>query len=287
MPSFSQRHAPPPRLLGPEIPVGVRRAIDSWFVERNIDPHEIRNRIYQGAGYGDVNDVIDDVRDRWGEDEGDELVRDLEDDPAVARWEIDSDARRDAAAKAVFHHMPEPLYLDYLEEAFAEYVRDRSIVSQPEYIEYMDDPRAAPLRYLNDLFAARRIAYRFNEDGRAEWHGDEGAYDEVIRPALDALDDDRLRTPRREYGDALGGLRRGDRVGNKNAIRDASNAVESTMKALLDARELPRPDKEAADVLWEALRAGGVVAERTKGRGLRPLASRQPVRASRPRSGLR
>lgn len=264
MTSFSERHAPPPRSLGPEIPAGVRRAIDLWLVDEGVDPDEIRRRIFQRAGYADVSDVVDDVRDRWDDLQAAVLLRLLAEDPDVARWEIGSRSQRDAATKLVFHHIPEPLYLDYLEEAIAKHVRDRSFVVDPSYLDYVEDPRVAPVRYLNELFARRGIDYRFNEDGRAEWHGDEGAYTEVVRPALDALDDERLQTARRECGDSLVGLRRGDRVGNKNAIRDASNAVESTMKALLDAHGIPRPEKEAADSLWDALRDGGIVAERTK-----------------------
>ena len=42
------------------------------------------------------------------------------------------------------------------------------------------------------------------------------------------------------------GLRRGDREGFKNAIRDSSNAVETTMKAVIDARGLHRTGTETA-----------------------------------------
>src|SRR5581483_5797852 len=48
-------------------------------------------------------------------------------------------------------------------------------------------------------------------------------------------------------------LRQGGRVGDKNAVRDASGAVESAMKALLDAYGVPRTGKEPADSLWELL----------------------------------
>ena len=68
MSSFSQEHAPPPRSLGPEIPVGVRRAITSWFDERGVATDEILRIFFQRRGYGDVVDVEADVRDRWGEE---------------------------------------------------------------------------------------------------------------------------------------------------------------------------------------------------------------------------
>ena len=57
MPSFSDRHAPPRRPLGPAIPAGVRRAIDSWFAEQeqDVDPEDVRRRVFQRAGYGDAD----------------------------------------------------------------------------------------------------------------------------------------------------------------------------------------------------------------------------------------
>jgi hypothetical protein len=120
----------------------------------------------------------------------------------------------DAASKRVFHYMPEALYLDYLDEAIAEYVRPRS-------------------------FAVNR----FNADGRAEWHGDEGGYNEIIRPALDALDaldDARLAGCRQEFAAALGHLRAGTPKDREDAIEEAAKAVESAMKVLLAAHGVER-----------------------------------------------
>jgi hypothetical protein len=259
MPSFSQRHAPPPRLLGPEIPAGVRRAIDSWLVERKADPHEIRTRIFQRAGYGDVIDVVDDVRDRWGDNEAERLIGKLEDDPTVARWERGSDAQRDAATKVIFHHLPEPLYLDYLEEAIEEYVRVRVGVLDNYDYDLVQHPILTPIEHLNNLFRTRRIDYRFTEEGKAEWHGDEGAYHEVIRPALDALDDERLAGCRHEFEAALGHLRAGTPKDREDAIEEAGKAVESAMKVLLDERDVKRPERQHAEKLWQALRDGGIV----------------------------
>jgi hypothetical protein len=256
MPSFSQRHAPPPRALGPEIPAGVRRAIDTWFVERRVDPHEVRTRRFQRVGYGDFEDVVDDVRHRWGDEEAAQLIRDLEDDRTVARWEIGSNARRDAATKAVFHHTPEALYLDYLEEAIVEYARVAADVAEEYLQDLVEDPVLTPVRYLNQLFAGRHIDYHFSQDGRAEWHGDEGAYREVIRPALDALDDQRIVGCRHEFEAAL---RAGTPKDHEDAIEEAGKAVESAMKVLIDERGVERPERQTAEQLWQALRDGGIV----------------------------
>lgn len=257
MTSFSEKHAPPPRPLGPEIPAGVRRAILSWFSERGVDPEEIRKRWFQRLGYGSVDDVLDDVRERWDDITSATMLRDLEQDEAVARWS--EGAKRWRAATLISYlHVPAPLYLDYVQHAIAKYVEDRAIVDV-DYIEYAKDPMIAPVTYLNELFAARRIDYRFNENGLAEWHGDEGTYFEVIRPALDVLDDPRLVGCRQEFEAALGHLRAGRPKDREDAIEEAGKAVESAMKVILDDRNIPRTGKENAEKLWELVRDAGVV----------------------------
>ena len=220
-------------------------------------------------GYGDVRDVLADVQYRWGEGVFDRLAGDLATDPQVSRWERPVE-QLNASEKVVFHHVPEPLYLDYLEEAFEQYVLDRSIVDDPAMIEFMEDPRAAPLDYLNGLFARRQINYRFTEDGRAEWHGDEGAYRQIIRPALNALDDDRLDGCRDEFEAALGHLRAGTAKDREDAIEEAGKAVESAMKVVLAARGVERTGNETAEPLWNLLRANDIVPAKTKDAILAP-----------------
>jgi hypothetical protein len=260
--SFSQEHAPPPRPLGPEIPAGVRRAITSWFAERGVDSQEIRLLWFQRAGYGSAADVSVDVRDRWGEDAQALMARDLEDDVDILRYP-DPRNQLEAVAGAVYRHVPAPLYLDYLELAIEKYARDRALV-EIEYADIIEDPFVAPVRYLNELFATRRIEYRFDETGRARWHGDEGAYGEIIRPALDALDDGRLAGPRQEFESAMGHLRAGTPKDLEDAIEEAGKAVESAMKVLLAEREISHSGDETAEPLWNLLREGSVVPPKTK-----------------------
>jgi hypothetical protein len=253
--SFSQRHAPPPRALGPDIPVGVRRAVASWFHEQRIDPEEVQRRFFQRYGYGDVQDVADDIRDRWGDDARAEFLRDLRYDPDMATY--------------VFRHLPAPLYLDYVEMAVEMYVEGNSVMD-PLYVEYVEHPLAAPVRYLNELFALRRIDYRFDENGKAEWHGDEGAYHDVIRPALDALADERLAACREELEAALGHLRAGSAKDREDAIEEAGKSVESAMKVLLTERGIERAGNETAQPLWKLLRDNGVVPPKTQDAILAP-----------------
>jgi hypothetical protein len=250
MSSFTERHGPPPRPLGPEIPSGVRYAIASWFAERNIEPEDVRRRFFQKHGYGIINDVGHDVRDRWGEDALGLFYRDLRADPRGKQRGHD-----EANALSPFH-VPAPLYLDYLEEAIEMFgdipVEDGFGIPTVGVI-------VEPVHYLNDLFAARRIAYRFDENGRAQWHGDEGTYSEVVRPALDALDDARLAGCREEFEAALGHLRAGTAKDREDAIEEAGKAVESAMKVVIDNRGLARPSRKGAESLWQAFRDGDVI----------------------------
>jgi Domain of unknown function (DUF7014) len=260
--SFSQEHAPPSRPLGPEIPAGVRQAIASWFRDRGVDANEVRHQWFQQIGYGDVTDVEADVRDRWGENTATLLRRDLEDDPFVSQWNYGP--RRQAAATAIVQrHVPAPLYLDYVERAIEAYVRERAVSAIDYLDDIIDDPRGAVVQYLNGLVATRRIDYRFDENGRARWHGDEGAYSEIIRPALDALDDDRLAGPRQEFESALGHLRAGTPK-DQEAIEEAGKAVESAMKVLLAERQVSRSGNETAEPLWNLLRDNSIVPPKTK-----------------------
>ena len=262
MTSFSQEHAPPPRPLGSEIPAGVRRAITMCFAEHGVDSQEILLLWFQRSGYGDAVDVGADVRDRWGEDAQVLLGRDLEEDSEILR-SPDERNQRAAFTAAVYRHVPAPFYLTYLEIAIEKYARDRAIV-QAEYVDVIEDSRIAPIGYLNQLFATRRIDYRFDESGRAQWHGDEGAYGEIIRPALDVLDDDRLAGCREEFETALGHLRAGTLKDHEDAIEEAGKAVESAMKVLLAEHQLPRSGNETAEPLWNLLRDNSIVPPKTK-----------------------
>jgi hypothetical protein len=260
--SFSQEHAPPPRPLGPEIPAGVRRAITTWFAEHGVDSQEILLLWFQRAGYGTAIDVAADVRDRWGEDAQALLARDLEDDSEILRYP-DERNQRAAFTAAVYRHVPAPFYLTYLEIAIEKYARDRAI-AEAEHAHIIEDSRIAPVGYLNQLFATRRIDYRFDENGRARWHGDEGAYVEIVGPALDALDDDRLAGSRQEFESALGHLRAGTPKDQEDAIEEAGKAVESAMKVLLAEHQVPRPGNETAEPLWNLLRDNSIVPPKTK-----------------------
>jgi hypothetical protein len=259
--SYSERNAPRHEPAGAGIPSGVRLALLSWIEDLDVadppTPKEIWRRLMQRIGYGDVLDVLDDVETRFGSDAGEPVLAAFQAERARRRSVPQSDPSRYAVP--ALSTIPAPLFLDALEIA-VELLGGRPRVYE-DIIEY-DDGRA--VEEINRLFTVRGINYRFREDGKAEWHGDEGTYAQVVAPALIALADPLLLSAAKEFGDALNGLRNGTRVGHKNAIRDASNAVETTMKTLLDEHGIERQGNETADPLWELLHRGGVVAAKTK-----------------------
>lgn len=213
----------------------------------------------QRFGYGDVDDFARDVGDRWGDHRAHRFYADLEEDPAVAMWHH-GDRRRSAAAGVVFIHAPEPLFLDYAEALTEAYARGPGNAD----FESMPNPRTLPVSYLNELFRTRAIDYRFNDDGRAEWHGDQGARETVVGPALDALADHRLDACRDEFEAALHHLRRGTPKDREDAIEEAAKAVESAMKVVLADRLVARTGTETAEPLRNLLRENGIVPPKTK-----------------------
>jgi hypothetical protein len=76
-------------------------------------------------GYGDAGDVIEDVRDRWGESEARSLRTALDRDRDVAIWNV-GDKRLQVATTIVHRYVPVALYLDYLEEAVDKYANDHT-----------------------------------------------------------------------------------------------------------------------------------------------------------------
>ena len=204
------------------------------------------------------------MTDRWGEEGAERLERGIAQDPEVARWGEPSEARDEATAKVSYRYVPAPLFLDYVEAAIPALVMKRLAVAEETLAEDVGDPIGQAVGHLNGLFARRGINYRFDDGGRAEWHGDEGAYREVIAPALAALDDPRLAAARDEFTAALRHLRAGTKEDEEDAIVDAAKAVESMMKVVLSDRSIARTGNEAAEALWNLLRENEIVPPKTK-----------------------
>jgi len=118
---------------------------------------------------------------------------------------------------------------------------------------------------LNQICDRRGVPYSVSDVGRLlkfEWVGEPSVHEQAAAPALGALDDPRLAEgPRPEFLLARKELREGTPQTLKQAVAEACNAVESTMKVLLDARQVTRPARENAQDLFGALVDRGLVSK--------------------------
>jgi hypothetical protein len=263
--SYSERNSPPHEPAGAAIPSGVRTALLTWLADRNLSdppkPKELWRMLSQRIGYGGPADAVQDVQARFGREAAETLADAFHTEFQRRRSVPKTDFDRYALPGLT--SVPAPLFLDALEIA-VQLLRRRGRTYSDGVTDYVEYDDQAAIAEINRLFTLRGIQYRFREDGTAEWHGDEGAFQEVVVPALAALGDARFAGAAQEFGDALGALRDGTRQGQKNAVRDASNAVETAMKTVLDAHSVPRTGKETADPLWDLLHGAGLVAAKTK-----------------------
>lgn len=112
---------------------------------------------------------------------------------------------------------------------------------------------------VNAILRARGAPYVL-EDGRFEWVGEPEVEKSAIRPALKALADPRLcGGPAVEFGQARAELLTDTPSTRKQAVVEACNAVESTMKVLCTDRGVARNGNEGAAALFALLREASVL----------------------------
>ena len=245
--TFTERNMAPREPAGPVIPDGVRTSLLKWFTGRGIVPTHLWHRLVQHEGYGNYADVEKDLRTRFSEDEalafGAAMASHFQRASQRIRFDLGVDYNAQPALKAI----PAPLFLDVLEDA----------------VSLMQANSYEAVTEINRIFGKRGIYYRFNPMGKAEWHGDEGAYGSVLRPALDALIDPRLQGARSEFETAMRHLRAGTVKDEEDAVEEAAKAVESVMKVLLQEHGAALTGKETARPLFELLSKNGIVVAET------------------------
>jgi hypothetical protein len=210
--------------------------------------------------------VADDIMDRFGEAAAQTFVDQIKYGPGLEGWSYGSD--QDSVS--LLRGIPTPLFLDALEHAL-ELLRR---VSSGEWEVGGFVP--VGINHINEVFEKRGIHYRFNEEGRAEWHGDAGTYQHVIAPTLAALGNPALAGCRTEFDDALANLRRRTPKELEDAIEEAAKSVESAMKVVLAEHGVPF-DKETAEPLWTLLRDNSIVPTPTKDAILAASRLRNPM----------
>lgn len=103
---------------------------------------------------------------------------------------------------------------------------------------------------LNERFRRAAFGYRY-EAGKIIRVDNELLHAEVVKPALHFLADDRFTGPREEFLSAHAHYRAGE---YKDAITDANNAFESTMKAICDLKGWEYPAGGSASHLLKVIR---------------------------------
>jgi hypothetical protein len=241
--TFSERNVAPRTPTGPDIPDGVRVSLLAWFNRENgTTPTHLWTTLCQREGYGDFTEIEDDLRERFGDEDANAFMARIRDHWARDRGRMTAMPGVDYNAEPALKAIPPALFLDVLEYA---------LQNSYAYLQGIEE--------INRIFSKRGVFYRFNYSREAEWHGDQGLHEALLRPALDVLTDPRLIGVASEFGAALRHLRAGAVKDREDAIEEAAKAVESVMKVTCDVRAIARSGKETATPLFEKLRDGGIV----------------------------
>ena len=108
---------------------------------------------------------------------------------------------------------------------------------------------------LNERFRRAGIGYRFESSNIVPVNS-ELVHAETVRPALQFLHQNGFEGPRDEFLNAFGHFKKGE---NRDAIIDANNAFESTLKAICDKRRWSYPSGARASDLLKVVRSNGLL----------------------------
>jgi hypothetical protein len=254
------RPAPTHALRGPTgLDIGARKAMLRTIHAAGVSAAQLVFSLIHHGAYGDVEEFIETVEQKHGALAVAEIeaarVAALRIDESRLDWETAKrEAEQAAAPVGLLRGMPEGDFLDAIEIG----------------VRIAKDPydRAGRLAAsINRTCERRGIHYRLTSTlpSTFEWVGDSVMEAEAIVPALSALDDPRLSGgPKDEFEAAREELRKATPGSRKQAVAEACNAVESTMKVLCDEHGVPRPMPAVAGKLFDALLAAGIVAENMK-----------------------
>ena len=120
-------------------------------------------------------------------------------------------------------------------------------------------PREADkaINELNGRFRRAGVGYQF-ENGKIFRVDSELIHAEIVRPALRYLHEKGFEGPRDEFMQAHGHYRAGQ---TKDAITDANNAFESTLKTICDQRRWQYPKGARVSELLKVLREKGLLPD--------------------------
>lgn len=169
----------------------------------------------------------------------------------------EADAKKDCLSY-VRSEMDVDLWLDIIELAFL--VIDKSVREQ----DYVHRDRAGVTQSADD--AIEEINHRFREaalgyeysNGKIIRIDSQLIHSEIVTPALQLLSDSRFKGPQEEFIAAHGHYRAGE---YKDALVDALNAFESTMKAICDLKKWDYQKGARASDLIKVIRANRLLPD--------------------------
>ena len=249
---FDDRYSPRRLGAGPKVPVGVREGLLDWLNKRNVGSARVGELLLTKLGCSSWADLAEDVEGRYPAESGLPLRFALEDGPDLP-WM--PGARDNELAMRGLRTVPTDLFLTAL-ECVAQAVRRRDLAEAPASLTV-----GVFVGEVNRIFDLRGVDFRVSDDGWADWHGDKGAYQIVIEPALAVLSDARLQGARSEFEAALSHLRVGTDKEREDAIEEAAKSVESAMKVVLADRNVSVSATPTAKPLFDALKNAGLVPQ--------------------------
>lgn len=113
------------------------------------------------------------------------------------------------------------------------------------------------IKDVNERFRRAGVGYRY-ESGRIMRIDSELLHAEVVRPVLQFLNQKGFGGPRDEFLSAYDHLRAGE---NRDAITDANNAFESTLKAICEQRGWSYSPRARASDLLRIVRSKGLLPD--------------------------
>ena len=138
------------------------------------------------------------------------------------------------------------LYIHRITRQFSEYDRERRSVSVSA-----DEA----INELNERFKLAGVGYQI-EDGRILRIDSELIHSEIVKPALRYLNEDGFEGPRDEFMSAHTHYRKGEM---KDAVVDANNAFESTLKSICVQRRWEYQNGDSASRLIKVVRDQGLL----------------------------
>jgi hypothetical protein len=241
----------------------------NWFEKQTLPPSEFYEQLQERGGFGDDRDLMAYLRERYGEDEADAL-RDgvsaemdrLCDERLGSLGRQLSGATTAPARDRIWQRERPRLILLYLPDAlFATAIEGACVRMPANFDSRYNTPPPPPEEYVNGVFEEQGIPFRLNADGLMEWVGDETVQALAIAPSLAALRDPRLAVAGEDFEHALANVRRGTTKARKDAVNDATKALEGAMVAVLEGNGRTPPQRRQVRVLWEALRGHELVPQ--------------------------